>query len=266
MSIETRIAELFGVAGKRALVTGATSGIGRLIAQGLAEAGVEVWAVSRKANEVEAVATELSVLTPCHGIAADVTSDVGLATIKSALGNLPLHILVNNAGINVDTPLDGHGREGFDTVLGLNLTAPFLVLQTVLPNLEKAATIEDPARVINITSVAAIDPGSLPNYSYAASKSGLAMMTRQLGRHLAKRNISCNAIAPGLFPSRMSEKFLGFKGGDPPPPAWASPLGARVGTLDDIAGATIYLCSRAGAWVTGIMLPVSGGAATVKSS
>lgn len=266
MSVEARIAALFGVAGKRALITGATSGIGRLIAQGLAEAGVEVWAVARKADEVEALADDQSMLTNCHGIAADVTTDEGLAAIKAALGALPLHILVNNAGINVDTPLDGNGREGFDTVLGLNLTAPFMVLQSVLPNLDRAATAEDPARVINIASVAALDPGGLPNYSYAASKSGLVTMTRQLGRHLAKRNISCNAIAPGLFPSRMSEKFLGLKPGDTPPPAWASPLGARAGMQDDIAGATIYLCSRAGAWVTGIMLPVSGGAATVKSS
>lgn len=266
MKVETRITQLFGVAGKRALVTGATSGIGRLIAQGLAEAGVEVWAVARNADDVKALAADLSVSTPCHGIVADVTSDDGLAAIKAALGDLPLDILVNNAGINVDTPLDGNGREGFDTVLGLNVTAPFLVLQTVLPNLDKAATKEDPARVINITSVAALDPGGLPNYSYAASKSALAIMTRQLGRHLAKRHISCNAIAPGIFPSRMSEKFLGLKPGDTPPPAWASPLGGRAGMLDDIAGATIYLCSRAGAWVTGIMLPVSGGAATIKSS
>lgn len=266
MSVETRIANLFDVAGKCALVTGATSGIGRLIARGLAEAGVEVWAVARNAEDVEALAAELSAFSPCHAVAADVTTNEGLATINAALGGTALHILVNNAGVNVDTPLDGDGREGFDIVLGLNLTAPFLVLQSLLPNLDRAATADDPARVINISSVAALDPGGLPNYSYAASKSGLATMTRQLGRHLAKRNISCNAIAPGLFASRMSEEFLDFKPGDPTPSGWGSPLGARSGSLEDIAGATIYLSSRAGAWVTGILLPVSGGAATVKSS
>lgn len=259
-----RIAKLFGIVGKRALVTGATSGIGRLIARGLAEAGVEVWAVARSADGLAALTAELSELASCHGVVADVSSDEGLAAIKAALDELPLDILVNNAGTNVDTPLEGNGREGFETVLGLNLTAPFLLLQTLLPNLDRAASEDDPARVINIASVAAIDPGGLPNYSYGASKSGLVMMTRHLGRHLAKRNISCNAIAPGLFASRMSEKFLGLKPGDPAPRGWGSPLGQRTGQLEDIAGATIYLCSRAGAWVTGVMLPVSGGAATVK--
>lgn len=261
---DRRIAELFGVAGKRALITGATSGIGRLIARGLAEAGAEVWIVARGAGDVEALATELSALAPCHGVVADVTSDEGLTAIKDALGERPLHILVNNAGTNVDTPLEGNGRAGFDTVLGLNVTAPFLVLQVLLPNLDLAASDADPARVINIASVAAIEPGGLPNYSYSASKAGLVTMTRHLGRHLAKRNISCNAIAPGIFASRMTESFLGFKSGDPAPQGWGSPLGQRTGQLDDIAGATIYLCSPAGAWITGVMLPVSGGAATVK--
>ena len=265
MDASARVADLFCVAGKRALVTGATAGIGRLIARGLAEAGVEVWAVSRNAEEVAALAAELSEFTPAHSVKADVTTDEGLAAIREAMGDLPLHILVNNAGITVDTPLDGEdGRGGFDTVLGLNLTAPFLVIQTLLPNLDRTATAEDPARVINIASVAAIDPGGLPNYSYSASKSALVTMTRHLGRHLAKRNISCNAIAPGLFASRMSEKFMDLKPGDAPPPGWGSPLGDRAGRGDDIAGATIYLCSRAGAWVTGAMLPVSGGAATIK--
>lgn len=256
MTEATKLNGLFDVSGKRALVTGTTSGIGKLIAEGLSAAGVEVWTVARTPPPH---ATE-------RDIAADVTNDHGLAAIKAALGELPLHILVNNAGTNVDTPLEGNGRDGFSEVLGLNLTAPFVVMQAVLPNLERAATSSDPARVINITSVAALDPGGLPNYSYGASKAGLAMMTRHAARHLAKRNISCNAIAPGLFPSRMSEQFMNFKAGDPPPPGWASPLGGRTGELEDIAGAVIYLSSRAGAWITGIQLPVSGGAATIKSS
>jgi NAD(P)-dependent dehydrogenase (short-subunit alcohol dehydrogenase family) len=264
VAADARVAQLFGVAGKRALVTGATSGIGRLIARGLAQAGVEVWAVARGGEALAALTRELSSLAPCYGIVADVSTDEGLAAIKEAIGERSLHVLVNNAGTNVDTPLEGNGRTGFDTVLGLNLTAPFLVLQAVLPNLDRAASEDDPARVINIASVAAIDPGGLPNYSYGASKSGLVMMTKHLGRHLAKRNITCNAISPGLFASRMTEQFLGMKPGDPPPQSFASPLGGRAGALDDIAGATIYLSSRAGAWVTGVMLPVSGGAATVK--
>ena len=264
MSAERAIADLFGVAGKRALVTGATSGIGRMIARGLAEAGVEILAVARGSHDVGALVAELSGLAPCEGIVADVATETGMEAIADALGDRPLHILVNNAGTNVDTPLDGNGREGFETVLGLNLTAPYRVLQTVLPNLEKSATADDPGRVINIASVAVLNPGPFENFSYSASKTGLAMMTRHLGRHLAKRNISCNAIAPGLFPSRMTEQFLGMGTGDAPPAGWGSPLGDRAGRQDDIAGATIYLCSRAGAWVTGVLLPVSGGVSTVK--
>ncbi len=256
MTSSAHLEALFGIAGKRALVTGATSGIGKLIAQGLTAAGVEVWTVARNPGPDASD----------RDIAADVATDEGLAAITAALGDRPLHILVNNAGTNVDTPLEGNGREGFSEVLGLNLTAPFVLIQALLPNLDKAATRTDPARVINITSVAALDPGGLPNYSYGASKAGLAMMTRHVARHLAKRNITCNAIAPGLFPSRLSEQFMDFKPGDPPPPGWASPIGARTGEMEDIAGAVIYLSSRAGAWISGIQLPVSGGAATIKST
>lgn len=263
MSFDARVANLFGVAGKRALVTGATSGIGRMIARGLAEAGVEVLVVARKPDEVAEFAAELSAFAPCEGIAADVASEDGLVAIGRAIGRRPLHIVVNNAGTNADTPLEANGRETFDMVLGLNLTAPFRVIQTVLPNLEKAATADDPARVINIASIAALDPGPFENFAYSASKSGLAMLTRHLGRPLARRNITCNAIAPGLFPSRMTERFIGMSADDAPPLGWGAPLGNRVGRQDDVAGATIYLCSRAGAWITGVLLPVSGGVSTV---
>lgn len=254
-------AGLFDVAGKRALVTGATSGIGRMIARGLAQAGVEVWVVARGAGDVEAIVAELG--GHAQGVAADVATEEGIARVAEALGDRPLHILVNNAGTDRPTPLDADGREEFDAVLGLNLTAPFLLTRKLLPSLESGAAIGDPARVINIASIAALNPGHLENFAYASSKSGVAMMSRHLGRHLAKRNISCNAIAPGLFPSRLTEKFLGMSEGDAVPKSFVTPLGARAGEMDDIAGAVIYLSSRAGAWVTGVLLPVSGGIYTV---
>ncbi|OHD03072.1 MAG: hypothetical protein A2885_08215 [Sphingopyxis sp. RIFCSPHIGHO2_01_FULL_65_24] len=254
-------AGLFDVAGKRALVTGATSGIGRMIARGLAQAGVEVWVVARGAADVDAIVAELG--GNAQGVAADIATDDGIARAAEALGERPLHILVNNAGTDRTTPLDTDGREDFEAVLNLNLTAPFLLTRELLPQLESGASPGDPARVINIASIAALNPGHLENFAYASSKSGVAMMSRHLGRHLAKRNISCNAIAPGLFPSRLTEQFLGMGADDEVPKAFVSPLGARAGEMDDIAGAVIYLSSRAGAWVTGVLLPVSGGISTV---
>lgn len=254
-------AGLFDVSGKRALVTGATSGIGRMIARGLAQAGVEMWVVARHAADVDEIVAELG--GNARGVAADVTTDEGLAAIAAALGDRPLHILVNNAGTNRNTPLDGEGREDFEAVLNLNLGAPFLLTRKLLPQLEKAASRDDPARIINIASIAALSPGPLENFAYAPSKIGVAMLSRHLGRHLAKRNISCNAIAPGVFPSRLTEAFLDVRPGEDLPAELASPLGARAGAMDDIVGAVLYLSSRAGAWVTGILLPVTGGVSTV---
>lgn len=268
MSTEQALSALFGIAGKRALVTGATSGIGRRIAEGLASVGAEVWLVARDGATLEAAVASLGP-GKAHGIVADVAIDAGIATIAAGLSDRPLHILVNNAGTNRDTPLDpvpdnDTVREDFEAVVGLNLTAPFLVTRALLPNLERAASADDPARVIAISSIAALSPGPLENFAYSASKSGLAMMTRHLAGRLAGRHIACNAIAPGLFPSRMSEQFIGLpESGGAPPRGWASPLGQRVGTGEDIAGTVIYLSSRAGAWVTGVLLPVSGGVATV---
>jgi NAD(P)-dependent dehydrogenase (short-subunit alcohol dehydrogenase family) len=254
-------ADLFDVAGKRALVTGATSGIGQMIARGLARAGVEVWVVARQADDVDRIVGELG--GAAQGIAADVTTDAGLVSVAQALGDRPLHILINNAGTDRTTPLDADGREDFEAVVSLNLSAPFLLTRKLLPQLESAASLGDPARVINIASIAALHPGPLENFAYASSKTGVAMLSRHLGRHLAKRNISCNAIAPGLFPSRLTETFLGMGPEDEVPKAFVSPIGARAGAMDDIAGAVIYLSSRAGAWVTGVLLPVSGGVSTV---
>lgn len=263
MMSQNFISGLFDVAGKRALVTGATSGIGRMIASGLADAGVEVWIVARDHDAVARISGEIGMLGQCHGIAADVSTVDGLATIAAKLGDRPLHILVNNAGTNLDTPIDGDGREAFMTVLGLNLAAPFLLAQKLIGNLRAAACPDDPARIINIASVAALDPGPFENYSYSASKSGLVMLTRHLAKQLAPQHITCNALAPGVFPSRLTEKFLGFGDGEEPPKGFGAPLGKRAGRPEEIAGAVIYLSARPGAWVTGALLPVSGGMSVI---
>lgn len=255
--------DLFSLAGKRALVTGATSGIGKMIATGLVEAGVETWVVARTAGDVDTVTRELAEKGSCFGIVADISSDEDLAILAKSLGNRPLDILVNNAGTNRVTPVEGSGRADFSAVVDLNLTTPFRLVQTVLPNLQTAATIDDPARVINITSIATLDPGPFENYAYSSSKTGLAMLTRHLGRHLAREHISVNAIAPGLFPSRLTEKFMDITDRDEPPPGFSSPLGNRMGKQDDIVGAVTFLSSRAGAWITGETLTVSGGINTV---
>ncbi|MEQ9661069.1 MAG: SDR family oxidoreductase [Parasphingopyxis sp.] len=254
---------LFDISGKSAMITGATSGIGRMIAEGLSAAGARIWVVARTDDDVAAMTESLSQQGGAQGIVADIATAEGIAAVREALGDAALNILVNNAGTNRDTPLAESRREDFDAVLGLNLSTPFHLVQAVLPNLRTAAQKDDPARVINISSVASIHPGGYENYAYSASKTGLLMLTRHLGRKLASDDITVNAIAPGLFPSRLTETFMGVGAGDDAPKGFQSPIAQRMGTPEDIAGAIIYLSSRAGAWVSGITIPVAGGVFTV---
>jgi len=257
------VTTLFDVSGKTALVTGGSGGIGYMIAQGLLSAGCTVFIVSRKPAGIKAAAQTLGTLGGVVPIAADLATAEGVATVAAPVNAAgPLHILVNNAGATWGAPIDDFPREGFDKVLKLNLLAPFELTKALLPALRAAGTADDPARVINIASIDGLKVPAWESYPYSATKAGLIHMSRHLGKFLAAEHISVNAIAPGLFPSKMSATITDFD--DPEQmAAMASPLGGRVGTPEDIAGAVIYLSSRAGAWLSGVTIPVGGGRGTI---
>jgi len=258
------IATLFDIKGKTALVTGGSGGIGYMIAEGLTRAGARVWICSRKPAAIDAAAAKLSAFGTVRVIAADLATEAGIKIVADTVNaDGPLHILVNNAGTTWGAPIEEFPRAGFEKVLNLNLLAPFELTKLLLPALRRGATPTDPARIINIASIDGLRLPIWESYPYSASKAGLIHMTRHLGKTLAGENVSVNAIAPGFFPSKMTATVFDF--GDPQEMAEAaSPLGARVGTPEDIVGGVIYLSSRAGAWLTGVTIPIGGGVGTVE--
>ncbi|MET0985752.1 MAG: SDR family oxidoreductase, partial [Steroidobacteraceae bacterium] len=166
-----------------------------------------------------------------------------------------LNILVNNAGATWNESIETFPEAQWDAVLDLNLKAPFFLVQRLLPLLRKAATPANPARVINIGSVAGLNAMRRETYAYAASKGGLHHMTHHLARHLAPL-INVNTLAPGAFETPMIAFALEQRAA-----LEATIPRAAVGQGDDIAGAAIFLASRAGAYVTGAVIPVDGGMA-----
>jgi NAD(P)-dependent dehydrogenase (short-subunit alcohol dehydrogenase family) len=253
------MSELFDVAGKTALVTGGSRGIGLMIARGLVRAGARVIVSSRKAEELEASAQQLSELGECQAIPADISSQKGTQKLAAATqARFPeLDILINNAGATWGAPLEDFPASGWEKVLHTNVEGVFHLTIALLPQLRAAAEEQDPARVINIGSIDGLRTPAMENYSYGASKAAVHMLTRHLARRLAPEHITVNAIAPGPFESRMMAWAL-----DDPEMRTAIeknvPLG-RIGRPDDVAGLTIFLCSRAGAFVTGNVIPLDGG-------
>jgi NAD(P)-dependent dehydrogenase (short-subunit alcohol dehydrogenase family) len=256
------VSELFSIAGKTALVTGGSRGIGAMIARGYVEAGAKVYISSRKADVCDAMAAELSEHGTCVSIPADLADEaacVGLAQ-EIAAREPALHILVNNAGATWGAPLADFPADAWDKVLDLNVKAPFFLTRALLPLLEAAATPDDPARVINIGSIDGIHVPMLETYAYSSSKAAIHQLTRHLARNLGRANITVNAIAPGPFESKMMAATLRDFGDEI---ARSSPL-RRIGRPDDMAGTAIFLASRAGSYLTGAVIPVDGGIATTK--
>jgi NAD(P)-dependent dehydrogenase (short-subunit alcohol dehydrogenase family) len=252
--------DLFDLTGKHALVTGGTRGIGLMIARGLLQAGAHVVVSSRSADACAAAQQQLSAIGDVRAIPADLSQHAECRRLADlvASGSRRVDILVNNAGAMWREPLATFPDEAWDTVLDLNLKAPFWLVQALLPALRAAGTAEDPARIINVGSIAAIHVAQSPNYSYASSKAALHQLTRVLARELGPQHVTVNAIAPGVFPSQMMDETLA-KIGDTI--AAAAPL-RRLGRDDDMAGVAVFLASRAGAYLTGAVIPVDGGVAT----
>ena len=252
--------DLFSVAGKVVLVTGGSRGIGAMIARGFVENGATVYIASRKQQDVERTAAELSAYGRCIPIAADLSGEEGARALTEAIAarEPALHVLVNNAGANWGAPLAEFPDSAWDKVLALNVKGVFHLTRSCVPLLEKAVKPGDPARVINIGSIDGLRVPLLETYAYSASKAAVHHMTRVLAMRLAGQGITVNAVAPGPFESKMMAATLDrFRDSI----VGSCPLG-RIGEPEDMAGVAIYLASRAGAYVTGAVIPVDGGIST----
>jgi NAD(P)-dependent dehydrogenase (short-subunit alcohol dehydrogenase family) len=251
------VKQLFSIAGKVALVTGGSRGIGLMIARGFVENGATVYISSRKAAVCDQVAAELSKHGTCRSLPAELGTEAEATRLAAALAarEPKLHILVNNAGANWGAPLAEYPDAAWDKVLAVNVKAIFHLTRACLPQLEAAATPEDPARVINIGSIDGLRVPLLETYAYSSSKAAVHQLTRVLAIQLAPKHVTVNAVAPGPFESKMMAETL-QRFGDAI--RSSCPLG-RIGTPEDMAGVAIYLASRAGAFLTGAVIPVDGG-------
>jgi len=250
--------QLFDVSGKIALVTGGTSGIGRMVAQGFVARGTRTYITGRDQAKADAVARDLSGEGgECVALTADLGDPAAAATLINALAEREsrLDILVNNAGANNGDPMEDVTAEAWDAVLDVNLRAPFLLVQQALPLLRAAARAQGQATIINIGSIGGLHVPNWEAHAYGASKAAIHHLTRSLAKRLGREEIRVNAIAPGPFPSGMTDidseavrKSV----------ATYVPLG-RPGLPEDVQGICIFLASRAGAYVNGSTIALDGG-------
>ena len=249
--------DLFSVSGKVVLVTGGSRGIGAMIARGFVENGARVYISARKAEACDATARELGELGECISLPADLSTDQACEELAAEVTRREkkLDVLVNNAGTNWAAPLDEYPDDAWDKVLSVNVKAVFNLTRHCHALLTAAATPSDPARVINIGSIDGLRVPEVETYAYSTSKAAVHQVTRLLARRLAPESITVNAVAPGPFESKMMAETLDRFG---EAIVASCPL-SRIGTPEDMAGVAIYLASRAGAYVTGTVIPVDGG-------
>ena len=250
---------LFDIKGKIALVTGGSRGIGLMIAEGLVDAGVKVYISSRKKAVCDEVAARLSEKGSCISMPADLSSIDGITGLVEQIKakESRLDILVNNAGVTWGATFEDFPDKAWERVLNMNVRAPFNLTQQLLPLLKESGSNEDPARVINIGSIAGFQAESIQAFSYGPSKAAVHQLTKMLAGELARHKITVNCIAPGPFPSQMTAFALENEGTRQIMEKQV-PLG-RIGEPEDVAGLVIYLTSRAGAFMTGNIIPLDGG-------
>lgn len=253
------LSDLFAIAGKTALITGGASGIGRMISEGLVRAGGRVYITSRNRESCRQAERELSDLGECVAIQADISTPEGRTALieNFAKHESQLHILINNAGINHVASLSEHTDNVFEEVMEVNVTAIFSLVRGLMEQLEAAATPEDPARVINVGSIDGMRVPLYTNFAYCASKAALHHLTKVLAVHLGPRRVTVNAVAPGLFESKMTESVLQHHKDTI---VRFNPL-RRIGEPSDMVGVTIFLSSKAGSYINGQIIRVDGGVA-----
>jgi NAD(P)-dependent dehydrogenase (short-subunit alcohol dehydrogenase family) len=257
------ISQLFSVKGKTVLVTGGSRGIGLMIAQAYVANGAKVYISSRKAAVCEAVATALTAESlnggQCIALPADLSTNEGREALVATLtqNEESLDILFNNAGATWGAPFAEFPEIGYDKTMDINVKAIFMLTRDLLPLLKAAAKDGESSRIINIGSIDGIHVPIFDNAPYAVSKAAVHQLTRVLASSLGRENITVNAIAPGFFPSKMTQFMIDDPEGLAKFEA-ECPLG-RVGTPEDMGGLALFLGSRAGAYMNGAIIPIDGG-------
>eukprot|EP00929_Paragymnodinium_shiwhaense_P008139 TRINITY_DN11207_c0_g1_i1.p1 TRINITY_DN11207_c0_g1~~TRINITY_DN11207_c0_g1_i1.p1 ORF type:complete len:302 (-),score=56.55 TRINITY_DN11207_c0_g1_i1:209-1039(-) len=256
---DLRTSTIYDVAGRVVVISGGGSGIGAMLASGFVQNGAKVYIFSRKDTSI--FAKELTAKGPgtCIALTADMQKPESIAGVVEAVSKAEgkVDVLLNNAGTNMSAPIESYSRDGFAKVMDVNVTSVFYMTQQFLPLLQKASQPGRPARVINVGSINGIDPPVLMDtFAYSASKSAVGMLSRHLAARLAPE-VNVNTICPGPFMSRMMRGTISAAGEDT---IASTTLAKRLGAPEDICGAALMLSSSAGSYMTGVTLPVDGGA------
>ena len=251
------INDLFSVAGKVAIVTGGSRGIGRMIAEGFVENGVRTYITARKADACAETAAELSKKGECIALPADLSTKEGREAFVAEITarEAKIDVLVNNAGAAWGAPFEEYPDEGYDKVMDINVKAIFTLTRDLMPLLKQGASQQNPSRVINIGSIDGLRVSTMDNFAYGASKAAVHFLTKNLALRLGPKGVTVNAIAPGAFQSNMMnatlEKFQDKIESE-------NPLG-RIGSSEDMAGLALYLASNASKYMTGQVIALDGG-------
>jgi len=255
------MSDLFDVKGKVVLITGGSRGIGEMIARGFVEAGSKVYISSRKADVCDALAEELSKIGTCISLPADLSTEAECQRLAEEITAREDHldVLINNAGATWGAPMAEYDEKAFERVLALNVKGVFHLTKFLRSHLEAAGSADSPARVINIGSIDGIQVPAMETYAYSASKAAVHQLTRHLAKFMAPL-VTVNAIAPGPFQSKMMAATLATFGDSI---AASAPM-KRIGRPDDMAGTAIFLASPAASYITGAIIPVDGGIATLR--
>jgi NAD(P)-dependent dehydrogenase (short-subunit alcohol dehydrogenase family) len=252
------VKDLFSLAGKTALITGGSVGIGAMIAEGFVNFGAKVYLVARTEEALKKKRDELAAIGPCEYIVADVSSVAGVEALARAYceREQSLDILVNNAGISDGaTELEEITEERWDAVIDLNIKCVYFMILKFLPLLRVGASPETPKKVINIASIdgcGKINP--VFNHAYGVTKASVIQLGRHLGDRLAWEGIQLNTISPGDFPTDLNVTAR-----DHTEEMKQVIPAKRIGEKDNIAGAAIFLASRAGNFNLGSNIVVDGG-------